>query len=77
MRLFLGLRHSLRAGAAHVRRRVWGAAARLRAEAGSPAAHVRLAAVHRERQAGEVGQRCGLTVADHPEERGGGVAVHR
>lgn len=69
MRLFLGLRQSLRAGAVHVRRRLWRASARLRPEAGSPRADVRLAAVHRQRQAGEVGERCGLTVADHREQR--------
>lgn len=72
MRFFLGRDESLRAGAVHVRRGVMGAPADLRSKttaAGSPRTDVRLAAVHGERQAGEVRESWGLTVADHPEQR--------
>lgn len=73
MRFFLRRAESLRAGAAHVNRGVMGTPANLRSEttaAGSTRADVRLAAVHRERQAGgEVSESWGLTVAHHPEQR--------
>ncbi len=72
MRLFIGHDESLRAGAVHVSRGVMGAPANLRSETAAPAsprADVRLAAVHGERQAGEVCESWGLTVADHPEQR--------
>lgn len=75
MRLFLGRDESLRAGAVHVRRSVWGAPASLRSKAGSPRADVRLAAVHCERQAAEVSKSWGLTMADHPEQCWG--VLHR
>lgn len=72
MRFFLGRAESLRAGAVHVSRGVKGVPAYLRSKTtgpGSPRAEVRLAAVHGEGQAGEVCERRGLTVADHPEQR--------
>lgn len=68
MRLFLGRDESLRAGAVHVRRSVRGAPASLSSKTGSPRTDVRLAAVHCERQAGEITESWGLTVADHPEQ---------
>lgn len=68
MRLFLERDGSLRAGGVHVRRGVRGAPATLRSKTGAPRTDVRLAAVYRERQAAEVSESCGLTVADHPEQ---------
>lgn len=79
MRPRLGRADSLRAAAVHVGRGVVGAPAHLRAEGsapGPPRAHVRLAAaVHGERDAGEVGEDWRLTVAHHPEQRRG--VLHR
>lgn len=78
MRLLLRLREPLRAAAVHVRRRgggVSGAPVNLRSKPGAPPADVRLAAVHRQRQAAEVGESRVVTVADHPDRRWG--LVHR
>lgn len=71
MRFFFGHAESLWAGAAHVSRGVMGAPANLRSETtapGSARTDVRcLGSVHGQRQAGEVCESWGLTVADHPE----------
>lgn len=81
VRLFPRRADCLLAGAVHVRRAVVGAPADQRSEAPAAAgsargADVRLAAERGERQAGEVGEgRRGLTVAEHPEQRGG--VLHR
>lgn len=68
----LGRAESLRTGAVHVGRVVMGAPANLRSKSSvpsSPRTDFCLAAVHGERQAGEVCERGGLTVTDHPEQR--------
>lgn len=72
MRFVLRRVESLRACAVHVRLDVMRAPANLGPKATVPSAprtDVRLAAVHGKRQAGEVCESRGLTVAHHPEER--------